>query len=111
METKPKDSIFETDSQVNRRDFLKTAGKTAAAVAIAGSALQMLTGCEKAYETTYPEKEELTYQFVAKPGEDDAPFPYPYKSSTPPPAQSALMPRISKRAAEASALPKVSSAN
>lgn len=83
METKHKDSVFETDSQLNRRDFLKTTGKAAAAFAIAGSALQMLTGCEKAYETTYPEKEELTYQFVAKPGEDDAPFPYPYQKLDP----------------------------
>ena len=73
----------ENDVQMDRRHFLKTTGKVAIGAALAASSLNVLTGCEAAYETTYPEKQELTYEYVSKSGEEAPPFPFPYQKLDP----------------------------
>lgn len=72
----------EKAKQLSRREFLKKTGLSAVSVAVAGSALSALTGCEKEYVTTYPEKQELAYTYVAS-SQDVAPYPYPYQKLDP----------------------------
>lgn len=69
--------------KITRRDFLKRTGLSIAGVAVAGSALTALTGCEEAYATTYPEKVELAYNDLEKTSDAPAPYPYPYQKLDP----------------------------
>lgn len=73
---------YDEETFVSRRDFLKTTGKTVAGVAIAGSAMGLFTSCQAAYETTYPEKQELTYEYVQA-SQEPAPYPFPYQKLDP----------------------------
>lgn len=69
--------------ETSRREFLKTTGKTVASIALAGSVVNILTGCEPAYESPYPEKVELTYEYKTRNGEDAPEFPFPYQKLDP----------------------------
>lgn len=68
---------------LDRREFLKRASVAAVGAALAGNAAALLSGCEKAYETTYSPKQMLTYQFVKKPAETAPKFPFPYQKLDP----------------------------
>lgn len=68
---------------LSRRDFLKKTGLSAASIAVAGTALSMLSGCEKAYATTYAPKQDLAYQYAEAKGQDAAPYPFPYQKLDP----------------------------
>lgn len=83
MEDKKIDVVHENEGHMDRRNFLKVAGKTAAGVVVAGSALSMLSGCDQAEKYTYHEKEELAYEYVEVASNEVPALPYKYQKLDP----------------------------
>ncbi len=73
----------ENDGHMDRRNFLKSAGKTAAGVVVATSALSLLSGCEQGEAYTYPEKEELAYEYVEVASNETPTIPFKYQKLDP----------------------------
>lgn len=82
MDETNRSTKHENEVQMDRRNFLKTAGKTAAGVALGATALSVLSACDTT-NYSYPEKEELAYDYVEVASKDTPPMPFKYQKLDP----------------------------